>query len=199
MNKKFKLFDFQGTPVTVGIWFLLLLPMTGFNVNVFLSVFIAVMVHEMAHAFIAKRYGYGVYGIHIDLLIGSASIDSNIHQRDSIPISAAGPISNLVLFVIATLLQYSFVNDFITTFANINLIFFIFNILPIYPMDGGYILRDFLMLNMRDRWKGAYIAAVVSLITSIGLLIYCIVSGNFIMCLFACVFIWYALKELKVV
>lgn len=66
-------------------------------------------------------------------------------------------------------------------------------------MDGGYILRDFLMLNMRDRWKGAYIAAVVSLITSIGLLIYCIVSGNFIMCLFACVFIWYALKELKVV
>lgn len=199
MDKQFKLFDFQGTPVTVSIWFLLLLPLTGFNINLFISAFIAILVHEMAHAFVANRYHYRVYGINIGLFAGSASIDSNMAQRDSIPITAAGPISNLILFTIATFAQYFFVNDFITMFASVNLFLFIFNILPIYPMDGGHILKDFLMLNMRDRWKGARIAAIVSLVTASLLLLYCIVSGNFIMCIFSGLFIYYALKELEII
>ena len=199
MDKQFKLFDFQGTPVTVSIWFLLLLPLTGFNINLFVSAFIAVLVHEMAHVFVASRYHYRVYGINIGLFAGSASIDTNMAQRDSIPITAAGPISNLILFAIATFAQYFFANDFITMFASINLFLFIFNILPIYPMDGGHILKDFLMLNMRDRWKGARIAAIVSLITASLLLLYCIVSGHFIMCIFSGLFIYYALKELEIV
>lgn len=199
MDKQFKLFDFQGTPVTVSIWFLLLLPLTGFNINLFVSAFIAVLVHEMAHAFVASRYHYRVYGINIGLFAGSASIDTNMAQRDSIPITAAGPISNLILFLIATFAQYFVVNDFITIFASVNLFLFIFNILPIYPMDGGHILKDFLMLNMRDRWKGARIAAIVSLITASLLLLYCLVSGHFIMCIFSGLFIYYALKELEIV
>ena len=199
MDKQFKLFDFQGTPVTVSIWFLLLLPLTGFNINLFVSAFIAILVHEMAHAFVANRYHYRVYGINIGLFFGSASIDSNMAQRDSIPITAAGPISNLILFIISIFLQFYLVNDFITTFASVNLILFIFNILPIYPMDGGHILKNLLMLNMRDRWKGARIAAVVSLFTSIALLVYCIISSNIIMCVFSGLFIYYALKELKIV
>jgi Zn-dependent protease len=199
MDKQFKLFDFQGTPVTVSIWFLLLLPLTGFNINLFVSAFIAVLVHEMAHAFVANRYHYRVYGINIGLFAGSASIDTNMAQRDSIPITAAGPISNLILFLIATFAQYFVVNDFITIFASVNLFLFIFNILPIYPMDGGHILKDFLMLNMRDRWKGARIAAIVSLITASLLLLYCLVSGYFIMCIFSGLFIYYALKELEIV
>ena len=110
MDKKFKLFDFQGTPVTVSIWFLLLLPLTGFNINIFISAFIAILVHEMAHAFVANRYHYRVYGINIGLFFGSASIDSNMAQRDSIPITAAGPISNLILFIISIFLQFYLVN-----------------------------------------------------------------------------------------
>ena len=152
----------------------------------------------MAHAFVANRYNYRVYGINVGLFVGSASIDSNMAQRDSIPITAAGPISNLLLFAIATLAQYFVVNDFITMFASINLILFIFNILPIYPMDGGHILKDFLMLNMRDRWKGARIAAIVSLVTASLLLVYCIFTGNFIMCIFSGLFVYYALKELDI-
>lgn len=199
MDKQFKLFDFQGTPVTVSIWFLLLLPLTGFNINLFISAFIAILVHEMAHAFVANRYNYRVYGINVGLFAGSASIDTNMAQRDSIPINAAGPISNLLLFAIATMVQYQFTNDFITMFASINLILFIFNILPIYPMDGGHILKDFLMLNMRDRWKGARIAAIVSLVTASLLLLYCLFTGNFIMCIFSGLFVYYALKELEII
>lgn len=199
MDKQFKLFDFQGTPVTVSIWFLLLLPLTGFNINLFISAFIAILVHEMAHAFVANKYNYRVYGINVGLFSGSASIDSNVAQRDSIPITAAGPLSNLLLFGIVTLAQNFIVNDFITMFASINLILFIFNILPIYPMDGGHILKDFLMLNMRDRWRGARIAAIVSLVTASLLLVYCIVIGNLIMCIFSGLFVYYALKELEIV
>ena len=199
MKTDYELFKFSGIPVSISLWFLLLLPLTGFDINLFISAFIAILVHEMAHAFVANRYNYRVYGINVGLFAGSASIDSNMAQRDSIPITAAGPISNLILFIISIFLQFYLVNDFITTFASVNLILFIFNILPIYPMDGGHILKDFLMLNMRDRWKGARIAAVVSLFTSIALLVYCIISSNIIMCVFSGLFIYYALKELEIV
>ena len=85
-------------------------------------------------------------------------------------------------------------NQFITDFMNINLFLFIFNILPIYPMDGGVILKDFLVLKSRalniSRLEANKISAIVSLIFSILLVIYSIVSGYLIIGIFAGFFVY---------
>ena len=193
MKQSFRLFNFQGAPVSVSIWFFLLflmLPPVAVG-----AVFVSVLIHELAHAWMANQKGYQVYGVSIDMLSGAASIDSNMHDRDSIPIVAAGPISTLILCLSSYFLEPFVPGSFITYMFNINLFLFIFNILPIYPMDGGQIVRSLANLS-RDRYKYRQWANWTSLIFSGLLLAYSLYNFNIFMAVFAGYFGYIALKEL---
>jgi stage IV sporulation protein FB len=200
-NLIFKLFTFQGTPVNLNLLFLIIFIITPIPIAV--SIFISVILHEMAHAFVANRRGYRVYGIEVGLFSGSASIDSNMHERDAIPITAAGPISNLILYFIGMVVSFVYPNTFIDSFMMVNLFLFIFNILPIYPMDGGRILRDLLSIKSRklgiNRGQAFSIAAKVSLVTSVLLIIVSVMSGFLFMALFGAYFGYLALKDLGII
>lgn len=190
---KFKIFNFVGAPVKLSLLFFFLLPMVGFDIKLFVSIFVAVLVHEMAHAFVADKKGYRVYGIYIDLFAGAASIDANIHQRDSLWISLAGPISNILLAAIALPFAPNF--SFIPTFIAVNIFLFIFNILPIYPMDGGMAFRDLLMLKMRDRRRAAEIAAITSLTFCVFGFIVVLLLKEFILAIFFAIFFYQTCKN----
>jgi membrane-associated protease RseP (regulator of RpoE activity) len=193
MKQSFRLFNFQGAPVSISIWFFLLfliLPPIAV-----VAVFTSVLIHELAHAWMANQKGYQVYGVSIDILSGAASIDSNMHDRDSIPIVAAGPISTLLLCLGSYFLQPIIPSEFITYMFNINLFLFVFNILPIYPMDGGQIVRSLANLS-RDRYKYRRVANWVSLVFSSLLLVYALYNFNIFMALFGGYFGYIALKEL---
>ena len=162
------------------------------------------MVHELAHAYIANRKGWQVYGIRVDLFTGSASVDTNIPEKDSIPVVAAGPLSNLLLAILCIPIYVVFsdtspdVGKFINDLFFVNTFMFVFNILPIYPMDGGRILKDFLFLKMRSNRKLAKkIAGGVSLVFSVALLVYSLSTGSLIMALFSALFIYAALVEIE--
>lgn len=63
-------------------------------------------------------------------------------------IAAAGPLSNLVLaFLVALLLRFVGFNSFITnaliTFTELNVALFVFNLVPIPPLDGSRVLYAF--------------------------------------------------------
>ena len=193
MKQSFRLFNFQGAPVSISIWFFLLFLMLPPIAVV--AVFTSVLIHELAHAWMANRKGYQVYSVSIDILSGAASIDSNMHDRDSIPIVAAGPISTLMLCVSSYFLEPFIPGSFISYMFNINLFLFIFNILPIYPMDGGQIVRSLANLSS-DRYKYRRMANWISLIFSGLLLVYALYNFNIFMALFGGYFGYIALKEL---
>lgn len=204
MKTSFKLFDFVGAPVELSIWFFLLF--LWLPVSWVIAIFTSVLIHELAHAYVANRRGWQVYGIRVDLFTGSAAVDTNIPERDAIPVVAAGPLSNLLLaiFCIPLYLVFSDTNPLFIHFLNdlffVNLIMFIFNILPIYPMDGGRLLKDFLFLKMRNNRRLAkQISGSVSLVFSIGLLIYSLSIISFILIIFSALFIYYSLLELEIV
>jgi len=193
MKQAFRLFNFQGAPVSVSIWFFLLfllLPPVAV-----LAVFVSVLIHELAHAWIANRKGYQVYGVSIDILSGAASIDANMHDRDLIPITAAGPISTLILCVGSYFLEPIIPGTFITYMFNINLFLFVFNILPIYPMDGGQIVRSYANLS-KNRYKNRRRASWLSLIFSGLVLVYALYNFSLFMIIFAGYFAYLSLKEL---
>lgn len=192
---KFKIFNFLGAPVRLSLFFFILLPVVDFDITVFLSIFVAVLVHEMAHAYVANLKGYRVYGIDVDLFAGAASIDANIHQRDSMWVSLAGPASNLLLAVLGLFLLPYVGNDIATTFVSINIFLAVFNLLPIHPMDGGMAFRDFLMINMRDRSKAARIADNTSLVFCVFGFIAAGIGGFFIMCVFFAIFFYQTCKR----
>jgi len=204
MKTSFKLFDFLGTPVELSFWFFLLF--LWMPVSWVIAIFISVLIHELAHAYVAIRKGWQVYGVRVDLFTGSAAVDTNIHERDSIPVVAAGPLSNLALSVISIPLYLIFAEtnpvfaNFINVFFVVNIFMFFFNILPIYPMDGGRLLKDFLFLKMKNNRRLAKkIAGSVSLLFSVALLVYSISVMATIMILFSALFIYSALVELEII
>ncbi len=64
----------------------------------------------------------------------------------SILVAIAGPLSNLVLALVsvvifrADIVQSRFVSQFLLFFAQINVLLFVFNMLPIPPLDGSHVL-----------------------------------------------------------
>ena len=194
MKQSFKLFNFVGSPVELSYWFFLLF--LFLPIPTVIAVFISILIHELSHAYVADRLGWMVSGIHIDLFSGSAAIDTNIHEKDSIPVVAAGPLSNLILAVISFLAAIVFPNDFFVTMIVVNVLLFLFNILPIYPMDGGRILRDSLYLKLKNRRRSVRISAIVSLITTALVLVYAILTFSVILIIFCLLFGYMALKDL---
>lgn len=197
MKQSFKLFNFVGSPVELSYWFFLLFLILP--VPTVIAVFISILIHELSHAYVADRLGWSVSGIKIDLFTGSAAIDTNIHERDSIPVVAAGPLSNLALAIVSIFIGLFFPYNFLVTMVVVNILLFLFNILPIYPMDGGRILRDTLYLKLKNRRKSVRISAVVSLITTTLVLIYAISTFSVILIIFCLLFGYMALKDLDFV
>jgi Zn-dependent protease len=204
MKTSFKLFDFVGAPVELSLWFFILF--LWMPVSLVIAIFVSVLIHEMAHAYVADRRGWRVFGIKVDLFTGSAAVDTNIPEKDAIPVVAAGPLSNLLLAVLC-IPFYSFlvnINPIIDGFMNdlfvINIFMFIFNILPIYPMDGGRLLKDFLFIKMkRNRRLAKKISGYVSLTFSVALLLYSISIMAFLLILFSALFIYTSLVEVELV
>ena len=197
MKLELKMFTFQGSPVYLKLWFLLLF--AWLSPTMVAAIFLSILVHELAHAFVANRLGYNVRQIYIDLFYGAAEIDlDHCPERDSIQIVGAGPISNLLLAIASFGLYAGTGIPFLTEMIVVNVVLFIFNILPIYPMDGGRILRSFLMMKMpSNRRQAKKISDWVSLVFSIALLVYCISTSAWIMAIFSLLFIYFTLKELK--
>ena len=199
------MFTFKGSPVYIKIWFLLLF--AWLSPSMVVAIFLSVLVHELAHAFAAVRLGYTVRQIYIDLFYGAAEIDLEYcPEKDSIKIIAAGPISNLLLALVsisfaafsAQLGGWFAGTAFMAEMIYINFALFAFNLLPIYPMDGGKILRSALMMKMpKNRRLGKRISDWVSLSTSVVLFAVCVYTSSILLGIFSLLFIYFALKELN--
>ena len=193
MKKAIKLFDFEGTPVYLKYWFFILLLL---GIDKFISIFIAVLVHELAHTYVAKKLNHYVDHVYLDLLNGAAAIDTSYSSyKDTIKIVAAGPISNLLLFGIGSLLMSVIPSSFLETFCFINILLFIFNILPIFPLDGGRISKA-CMQWLTTPSTGRKYNGYLSMVTSILLMIFGIYSQDIILSLFCIFFIYIAYKEI---
>lgn len=80
-----------------------------------------------------------------------------------VTVSFAGPFSNLVLASLAYLLWYGmaaggltmtmpeFVPDFLDVFIQLNVVLFIFNLLPLPPLDGYRIVEDLAPVDVRAK------------------------------------------------
>jgi Zn-dependent protease len=69
-------------------------------------------------------------------------------------VAAAGPLTNLVLAIIGALLLHVATGvelaNFLTVFTELNVILFIFNLIPIPPLDGSRVLYAFAPEPLQD-------------------------------------------------
>ncbi len=119
-----------------------------------LLLFGSVAFHELAHSWVARRYGMTISGITLFIFGGVAELEGEVpHPKAEFRIALAGPLSSLFLAVVFFLLTRRTGGGMQALFfylAQINLILGLFNLVPGFPMDGGRILRSAIWSRKKD-------------------------------------------------
>lgn len=172
---KIKLGTFFDIPVYLHWTLLFLIPMAltsptplASGINMFVA-FFCVLLHEFGHALAAKQAGYRVPSITLMILGGVASIQSfgkNPHK--DLYVTIMGPVVTLALCLVSFLgiMLFPFLKNFFALVFLINAALFVFNILPIHPMDGGRLLKDTCRLYF-DNSTARKITTIVGVTTAI--------------------------------
>ncbi len=144
------------------------------NVLEYLALFLIVTIHEFGHALACRQVGGRADRIVLWPLGGVAYVDPPPRPGATLWSIAAGPLVNVVLFpllLVIVLLGRS--SGWATTMPDvyrlaravlyIDVGLLIFNILPIYPLDGGQILRSLLWFVL-GRARSLMVATILGLI-----------------------------------
>ena len=140
----------------------------GMAVTAALMFFGSVLVHELAHALVARRRGIEVRGITLFLFGGAthARVESK-GPRDEFVVSAVGPVTSLglagVLAGLGLLLRTIAPRPVVGTLfllAWLNLVLAIFNLIPGFPLDGGRLLRSALWARWGSILRATRVAAL---------------------------------------
>ena len=173
-----------GVPIRIHATFLLLLVWNGTlaaassrdvlrETAFVLGVFACLLLHELGHAVMARRFGVRTKEIVLYPIGGVARLESMPGGWAELLIALAGPAVNVVLVLAASgalaalhvpqgLRQANPWQNWGLTqkllWANIALV--LFNMIPAFPMDGGRVLRAILSLGLGQH-RATRIAAVI--------------------------------------
>lgn len=192
MPKEVKIFSLSGIPVIIHWSFLILfliifVPINNqlyFNLKfiIFSTLIFSIIMHEYGHALAARRYGREVKKIVLFGLGGQCHIESkDISYYEDVVISFFGPFLNIIfglLFLSLHMFMYYFnifrfdIIVFVLWFSNLGM--GILNLFPVYPSDGGRILRSII-----SKYFGEVIAIRVSGVISFASSIFFIMGGAY--------------------
>ncbi|RME96485.1 MAG: hypothetical protein D6772_11835 [Bacteroidetes bacterium] len=187
-------------------------------------VFLAVLLHELGHALMARRFGIGTERIVLYPIGGGAFLEEMPEEpRREILIALAGPLVNFVLaLVLVPIIWSSSDNQLldvlrfiinpqanvviydVATWQYLLVVFFIlnallglFNLLPAFPLDGGRILRA-LLSKRWTRLQATRLAALVGMACSVALFVLGYRIGDMVFALGAGLIFLLAWAELHV-
>lgn len=216
MAGSFKLFRVFGITVYLHyLWFVLIifhvLYQRGvgeyqhviWNVAEILTLFAIVLLHEFGHALACRSVGGKAERILLWPLGGIAFVSPPLRPGAWLWSLAAGPLVNVVLLPL-TLVAAGVINQpslgasadavrFVNAVTLMNLVLLVFNLLPIYPLDGGQIAQAILwyFIGFAKALRIVAIVGVVAAAALAGLFIY---TNSFMGVLIAVFIGWQSLR-----
>jgi Zn-dependent protease/predicted transcriptional regulator len=156
-----------------------------------LGLFGSIVVHELSHSLVARRYNLPMKGITLFIFGGVAEMgEEPPNAKTEFLMAIAGPITSIVIGCALSMLYAAGrttwpvpVVAVIGYLAWINLVLAAFNLIPAFPLDGGRVLRSALWY-----WKGN-LARATRIASAIGsgfgillmvLAVWQLFTGNFI-------------------
>jgi Zn-dependent protease/CBS domain-containing protein len=117
-----------------------------------LLLFASILLHELGHAIVARRYGIEIEGIELWLLGGVSKLRGEAHRPDEeLRFALAGPAVTAVIAVVfgavAVAIPSSWPKALVALVdyqAYVNSAILVFNLLPAFPLDGGRVVRSLL-------------------------------------------------------
>ncbi len=127
--------------------------------------FLSVLLHEMAHCFVAIGEGIKVRDITLFFLGGMANLEKECStSKGSFKIAISGPIVSLLLAFLMIFLSNIFsgstlmISNLFKQVGSLNLLIGVFNLIPIMPLDGGVILKSLIWYFTGSKRTGIKVA-----------------------------------------
>jgi Zn-dependent protease len=159
------------------------------NVAEYLALFLIVTLHEFGHALACRQVGGSANQIVLWPLGGVAYVDPPQRPGATLWSIAAGPLVNValvpILLGLGTLASSAGLTATSPDLARllravfvVNAVILAFNLLPVYPLDGGQILRSVLWFFV-GRARSLYAATAVGFLGVLGLAGLAVMLGSF--------------------
>ena len=128
--------------------------------------FLSLLIHELAHSLMARRYGMEVSSITL-FFFGGVSVIREDSQRpgQEFWIALVGPLASLLLgggFLLAAVLalaQDTTLHDVAFALGVLNCFLAAFNMLPGFPLDGGRVMRSLIWRATGSRHRATRASA----------------------------------------
>ena len=177
--------------ITVILIFLFTGQLKGYCVIMFFC-----FLHELGHIIVANFFKMKVEKIEI-LPCGFSStfsvklnLNSKNYELKKILVALGGPIVSLMLVILSQYVKFYGITQQEAMYSN--LLILLFNLLPLYPLDGGRILKG--ILNMKlGNIKAEYIVDKISSITIILVTIISSIAVYYfknVAIFLVCIFLW---------
>lgn len=154
--------------------FLIIILLTG-SYKLFFTYFLITLIHELGHVFMAIIFKVKVNKIKLNIFGFNAEIENidylNIYKQ--ILIIVAGPLTYFASILVIRELYFNDIISLLTYYKALasNKYILIFNLLPIYPLDGGRLIK--ILLDKLFTFKHSKIVLyIVSFVFMLGFVIY---------------------------
>lgn len=153
----------------------------GWNILEYLSLFLIVLLHEFGHALACRQVGGTANRIMLWPLGGVAYVNPPQRPGATLWSIAAGPLVNVALFpILWGVYAFGHAHGWIHTMRDLYLFtqmvlwidgsLLVFNLLPVYPLDGGQIVRSLLWFPL-GRARSLMVTTILSFIGIAGLVV----------------------------
>ncbi|TAK29373.1 MAG: site-2 protease family protein [Chloroflexota bacterium] len=138
-----------------------------------LLLFGSVLLHELAHSFVALSRGLPVQSIVLFIFGGVSNIQKEPERpQDEFWVTLMGPLSSVVLGVLFLVLFFFLqgvapaISALLIYLSSINLLLAVFNLIPGFPLDGGRIFRSVVWWITNNFRQSTHIAAIIGQIVA---------------------------------
>lgn len=153
------------------LYLLFILFLCGY-IRVGITIFLIVLIHEVGHVLVCLLFGYKIKSVTLYPFGGITRVEKDINTSPykELILASAGLFMQIILYVVA--LSFDYKNSL---FYMYNKSIFLFNLLPIIPLDGSVIVYS--LLNRFTTFKNSYKAYIV--VSVISLVIYIIINYKY--------------------